>query len=288
MAQDFYYLNKSDGLPSNTVYHVLQTRDKYLWFATEMGIVRYDGHNIVVFDKGNGLACSENFELIQNKTGSLFSLGENGVISTRKGQGFAGLRKLRFSTFISEYLETSDGRVVASSFGDGVKILKAGKVLSITQNEGLPDNQVSYIWEKGEDVYAISTLGISKILPNNQIKVIHRFKQRIHFSRAVKTTNGDVILSVKENLYRLDKSDRLIKLSNSSALTRNTLFKLQEIDGQMVASTHKGAFFFTIEKDSIVKQIDKEEGVTQEEKDSIVNAEEGLLIESQTSEEEDN
>ncbi|MDT0556391.1 DUF4296 domain-containing protein [Patiriisocius hiemis] len=43
-----------------------------------------------------------------------------------------------------------------------------------------------------------------------------------------------------------------------------------------------------IEKDSIVEVIDKEEGITKEKKDSVVNAEEGLLIESQTSEEEDN
>src|SRR6202012_1169926 len=42
-----------DGFPQNTVHAVLQTRDGYLWFATEAGLVRFDGVQFAVFDKGN-------------------------------------------------------------------------------------------------------------------------------------------------------------------------------------------------------------------------------------------
>jgi ligand-binding sensor domain-containing protein/signal transduction histidine kinase len=39
------------GLPQNTVHAVLQTRDGYVWLATEGGLVRFDGVEFVVYDK---------------------------------------------------------------------------------------------------------------------------------------------------------------------------------------------------------------------------------------------
>ena len=39
-----------DGLPQNTVHAVLQTRDGFLWFATEAGLVCFDGAQLTVFD----------------------------------------------------------------------------------------------------------------------------------------------------------------------------------------------------------------------------------------------
>src|ERR1043166_4138626 len=42
-----------NGLPQNTVHAVIQTRDGYLWAATEEGLARFDGLGFVVFDKEN-------------------------------------------------------------------------------------------------------------------------------------------------------------------------------------------------------------------------------------------
>jgi ligand-binding sensor domain-containing protein/two-component sensor histidine kinase len=39
------------GLPQNTVHAVIQTRDGYIWLATEGGLVRFDGVQFVVYDK---------------------------------------------------------------------------------------------------------------------------------------------------------------------------------------------------------------------------------------------
>jgi two-component sensor histidine kinase len=37
-------LTKQDGLPSNTVYASLQDQQGYIWFGTEKGLVKFDGH----------------------------------------------------------------------------------------------------------------------------------------------------------------------------------------------------------------------------------------------------
>src|SRR5436190_20244229 len=41
------------GLPQNSVYSILQTRDGYIWFTTLGGLVRYDGVRFTVFDRSN-------------------------------------------------------------------------------------------------------------------------------------------------------------------------------------------------------------------------------------------
>src|SRR5579862_8081117 len=41
----------NDGLPQNTVHAVLQTRDGYLWLATEAGLVRFDSVKFTVFTR---------------------------------------------------------------------------------------------------------------------------------------------------------------------------------------------------------------------------------------------
>ena len=40
-----------NGLPQNSVRDIVQTRDGYLWLATEGGLVRFDGARFVVFDR---------------------------------------------------------------------------------------------------------------------------------------------------------------------------------------------------------------------------------------------
>src|SRR5688572_9333531 len=42
-----------DGLPQNTIKAIHQTRDGYLWLATEEGLARFDGVRFTVFDSTN-------------------------------------------------------------------------------------------------------------------------------------------------------------------------------------------------------------------------------------------
>lgn len=44
-GQDPYYyiLDKSKGLPSNSVYDIFQDKKGYIWFATDEGLCKYNG-----------------------------------------------------------------------------------------------------------------------------------------------------------------------------------------------------------------------------------------------------
>ncbi len=41
------------GFPGGPVYAIAQTPDGYLWIGTEKGLIRFDGLNFVLFQKGN-------------------------------------------------------------------------------------------------------------------------------------------------------------------------------------------------------------------------------------------
>lgn len=47
---DFTHINTLSGLPSNSVRDIRQDREGFMWFATDGGLVRYDGKEIRIFD----------------------------------------------------------------------------------------------------------------------------------------------------------------------------------------------------------------------------------------------
>ena len=51
VAQEIYRQNitTSEGLPSNTVYDLIQDKNGFIWLATNEGVTRYDGLNFKEF-----------------------------------------------------------------------------------------------------------------------------------------------------------------------------------------------------------------------------------------------
>jgi diguanylate cyclase (GGDEF)-like protein len=84
----FDHYTTSNGLPQNTVSAITQTRDGYLWFATYDGLVRYDGVNFTIFDKGNaaGLGSHQFLALCEDSRGTLWAgTSDGGLIRYRDG-----------------------------------------------------------------------------------------------------------------------------------------------------------------------------------------------------------
>ncbi len=55
LAQDpmYWQLTDEDGLPSMTVYDILQDAEGYIWLGTAGGLCRYDGNKVIVFNHPN-------------------------------------------------------------------------------------------------------------------------------------------------------------------------------------------------------------------------------------------
>src|SRR5262245_49509511 len=66
--------NVDNGLPQNTVYDLIQTRDGYLWLTTFDGLVRFDGVRFTVFNKANtpGLRSNRLLRFYEDANGDLW------------------------------------------------------------------------------------------------------------------------------------------------------------------------------------------------------------------------
>jgi ligand-binding sensor domain-containing protein/signal transduction histidine kinase len=76
------------GLPQNSVNAILQTRDGYLWLATNGGLARYDGVSFKTFEVGNTPAMTSNriLSLCEDREGSLWIGTENqGLMRLKDG-----------------------------------------------------------------------------------------------------------------------------------------------------------------------------------------------------------
>ena len=73
----------ANGLPSNTISALRQTRDGYLWLATDNGLARFDGIRFTVFSKNQtaGIAGSRFLTLWESSTGDLWAGTLDGGVS---------------------------------------------------------------------------------------------------------------------------------------------------------------------------------------------------------------
>ena len=109
----------ADGLPTNSVNSVLQTRDGFLWLATYGGLVRFDGTRLKIHTTENTPGL---------RTGRLISL-----------------------------FESRDGALWLTSEGLGVTRVVDGRFVSYSTADGLPDNDVAAVFELPDGALIVDT-----------------------------------------------------------------------------------------------------------------------------------
>ena len=106
----FYNFSKKDGLPSDEVYHVMQSSDGYLWFSTDRGISRFDGKEFKNFSSSNsGLPDNTVFEIQEDPIGRLWFRTYSGKLAYYyKDSIVAVLPKMSFDMILSMDVDTKD------------------------------------------------------------------------------------------------------------------------------------------------------------------------------------
>lgn len=150
------------GLPQNTVLSILESHDGYLWFGTELGLVRFDGVRFTVFDKNNTPEFKNNAV-----TALLEDRAQNLWIGTASG-GLLRYRDRKFTAFASKdglsndsvkcLLEDTRGDLWIGTNG-GVSRLHAGRFTVYNARGGLPDDDVFALAEGSDKSIWIGTHG---------------------------------------------------------------------------------------------------------------------------------
>ncbi|MCK9413994.1 MAG: histidine kinase [Prolixibacteraceae bacterium] len=66
------HLTTSEGLPSNGVYKIIQDSKKFIWFATDAGVARYDGSKFTYYRKQDGLSSNDVIDIHEDSFGRIW------------------------------------------------------------------------------------------------------------------------------------------------------------------------------------------------------------------------
>jgi PAS domain S-box-containing protein len=113
----------SDGLPDGDILCIRQTRDGYLWLATQRGLVRFDGVRFTHFDTANtpGLPSNLVLSLTETREGALWLALAGGVARLEQGAfSFFGEEQGLRHPYARVLLERPDGRLWVATGGSGV------------------------------------------------------------------------------------------------------------------------------------------------------------------------
>ena len=109
-----------DGLPQNSVHGILQTRDGYLWAATEGGVARFNGFQFTVFNQESAPEFTSNDTccLAEDRSGDLWIGTSDGLLR------YAGGAFRRYTTadglpsaIVESLAPTDDGSLLVLTAG---------------------------------------------------------------------------------------------------------------------------------------------------------------------------
>lgn len=139
-----------DGLPQNSIQALLQTSDGYLWLGTQEGLVRFNGVEFKLFNKGTTPAIRHNdIRVLYQDRGGAMWIGTfgGGLVRFKDGQftPFTVQQGLSNNS-VSSILQDRQGNLWVGT-DDGLNKLADGKFTSFSRQSGLSDGAVQAIAE---------------------------------------------------------------------------------------------------------------------------------------------
>ncbi len=179
-----------NGLLSDSIRSVVQTKDGYLWLGTSAGLNRFDGTNFESFDKNT-------------------------------------VREMSVDS-ITSLLEDRDGSLWIGTAGGGLLNLKDQRFMAVTTSDGLPDNYITALAQDEEGTLWVGTRTELAILKNGEFlhmaltQVIALFADSasvwIGTENGIHVANGSKIVDYPANavtaIHKTRKGELLLGVRN--------------------------------------------------------------------------
>lgn len=281
-AQNPYiqHFTTQDGLPSNTVYPIIQDSKRFIWFGTDAGVARYDGNEFTCYSKKDGLSCNDVIVIKEDLQGRIWFFNFNGTVNyfhrnkifTPADSPF--LDSLKTNHFYTDFFQDTDSTIYFYSFSSNYNTLLN------------PSNEVKKIKIPGESIFknGFEIVSISVILmcrsPQNDFLLysgagLHKwndFEEKpvlISDSIAYKTVyqinNNKFIFQAR---YDSDTNRLLVVLANGKLLPpvldpvdhKKTFTSIIETDGKLLWLVTKERGVFVMKDFRVINHLAISEG----------------------------
>ena len=214
------HFTTNDGLASSTVYYTLCDTKGFLWFCTEAGVSRYDGHQYTNFTISDGLSSNEMLREYEDAEGRIWFLGFNGTLSNFYNGKFYNpsndsvLKKAESKTSFRYFFEDKRHRLWFTADNEYI-IIDGEKVIKIDIEKNELGAQGLMMNKSGGGVYILTptskyTYPLRLILDDKSIPYKARYKP-IPKNGFCHIPDGGVLFRAKEGLVRqIDTLQELI------------------------------------------------------------------------------
>jgi ligand-binding sensor domain-containing protein/signal transduction histidine kinase len=220
------------GLPQNTVRSIAQTRDGYIWLATDGGLVRFDGTRFVVFDRHSDEAIKSDSiqNLLEDHAGNLWVGTDTGLLKYSNGKitGYSTKDGLANDRVSSVYEDRAGALWIGTP--NGLSRFRDGRFTSYTTSEGLPSNTIGAIYEDGRGNLWVSTLGGLARLDGEHVAAIYAIKDGLpanNVSAIYESRDGSLWLGTPGGLVRFAQ-DRFTVYTTRDGLANNLVWSIHE------------------------------------------------------------
>ena len=188
LAQDPYSINYSinEGFPTSTVYSANHDERGYLWFSTDVGIVKYDSHKFELFNTDNGLSDNEVFQMktdFKGRTWLLTLTGKLSFIYKDKiyNESNSSLIKKASGTSITVDFYQDETNTIYIVYRNGeIAIIKPNNEVIKKNNKVL---SLTGFWKNKDSTYIINN-GVSNLITKKRVKPFSKSSfYRIHHSK---------------------------------------------------------------------------------------------------------
>ena len=137
----FRHYAVEDGLPSSEVYHAMQDSKGYIWFATDMGISRFNGYEFENFTLKDGLPDLTIFNIYEDYKGRIWFISFSGSLSYYNADKIyqyafnEALQKQVKNLYKSSFYVDREENVYVSAHRHGYfKISKSGEITQFKED----------------------------------------------------------------------------------------------------------------------------------------------------------
>ena len=255
MGQEPYHwqLTDEDGLPSMTVYNVLQDQFGYMWFGTAAGVCRYDGKEFKYFrhieqlddeiiylqtDKFGRVWYSnlsgQIFYIEDGETKLLEKLIDEGSFAIRGFKVFEDLLVVQTDTITTQAFDKFPSQIILVNLKDD--IISANKSI-INSNKGsgefgLKNNYFYYLNfdDKSEDI-ALIKIHIDSLETSKGVNLLSS-EEKVNLStstvhKLLNTEEGLLIFNNKKTIFLSEKQDKKPSLSFSNPFNFNNVYYIK-------------------------------------------------------------
>ncbi|MCI2228312.1 histidine kinase [Polaribacter sp. MSW13] len=115
-SQQYTKITVKEGLPSNHVYKIIQDTNGFIWFATDKGLVKYNGNSMKTFTTRNGLSSNDVWGLHATTDGKVWYLSKTSKLGYIKNDSvYAFESEIKDEIFAPNYTSQIGNKIILTS-----------------------------------------------------------------------------------------------------------------------------------------------------------------------------